>query len=511
MDVSALRSAIPGFAVSAVAGAVFLVQGFHGTLGRDLAIFAYAGQKVADGSAPYVDLVNRSGPVSHLVPGFGIFAGRLVGLDDVVAARVICWAVSVAAVYIAFRMARTMLGSTPLAVATALTLVMITGFVEHAARGPRDKTIMVLFLILALDSVARRHWGRTGVFISLATLTWQPAFFPAIVTALVMLALQREGRVAGLLRLAVGGLVPLGVCIAWYAAIGHLQDFLDCFVLIHLSYTQQNGFLNNPGRHWQNLVDMYGLSLWAIVLGLVATLVAGGAAAVRMVGARAGRAPEDALLAALGAGTVTSLLWVLRAHNAWPDLYFVFPFAVVGVGLVLKAVTGAATNIASRGSASHERPVTWAVTAAWCVAAVLIGGEYAITHRFDRLETQRARAEGVLAALGPGATIQSIQAPAPLVLTGRTNPTRHQMFSLGLADYVDDVWPGGQRGFAQDLLDSPPTLLVVQEGLKLKWLRRVQDQAYVLVGTEKLAGYDFFVRNDLEPAVLDRARQAANG
>jgi hypothetical protein len=506
---SRLLGALPGLAVSVVAGVVFLVQGFQGSLGRDLAIFAYAGQRVADGAAPYVDIVNRSGPLSHLVPGMGMLAGRHVGLDDVLAARITCWALSVAAVYVTFRTARTLLGSTPLAAATALTLVMITGFVEYAARGPRDKTVMVLFLVLALDSIVRRRWARAGAFVSLTTLTWQPAFFPAVVTALVVLALQRQGRLSGLVRLTAGGLAPLAACVIWYAAIGQLRAFVDCFVLIHARYTQQSGFLDNPGRNWQNLVDMYDLSLGALVLGLAASLVAAVVAAVRMVRDRTGRTPQDVLLLGLGAGTATSLLWVLRAHNQWPDLYFVYPFAALGVGVTLRSLTDAVGKRGGAGSAPRPRIVTWAVAAAWCTASVLIGGQYALDHRFDRLDAQRARVEHVLDALDPGATVQSFQAPAPLVLAGRTNPTRHQMFALGLDDYVDDVLPGGLSGIGEALRRDRPTLLVVQQGFAPPWLRPARNEGYTLVGADNAGGYDFFVLDDLGPAVIERARQAA--
>ena len=486
------------------------MQGFQGPLGRDLAIFAYAGQRVADGAAPYVDLVNRSGPMSHLVPGLGMFLGRLVGIDDVLAARITCWAVSVAAVYVAFRTARLLTGSTPMAAAAALTLVMINGFVEYAARGPRDKTIMVLFLIMALDSIARRQWGRAGACISLATLTWQPVFFPAIVTALVVLALQRRGRVAGLGWLAACGLAPLAAFGVWYAAIGQLQAFLDCFVLIHLRYTSQNGFLNDPERHWRVLVLMYDLSLWAMILALAATLVAAGVVVSRQLRARGRGTPHEVFVLGLGAGTVTALLWVLRAHNGWPDLYFVYPYAALGAGLGLKSLADAIGRTGWGRSASHGRVVTWGVAAAWCVAAVLMGGRYAVDHRFDRLEPQRERITGVLEALGPDATIQSVQAPAPLVLSGQTNPTRHQMFSLGLDDYVDDVEPGGLSGIAEALLRDRPTLLVVQNDYGPSWLRPARKEAYTQVGEDQ-EGYSYFVLRDLDPAVIEQARQAAAG
>lgn len=502
------RSALPGVAVSAVAGVVFLVQGFQGALGRDLAIFVYAGQTVADGSAPYVDMVNRSGPLSHLVPGIGIWLGRLVGIDDVVAARMVCWALSVLTVYVVYRTAHRMFGSVPLAAATGLTMVMITGFVEHAARGPRDKTIMLVFLALALDSIVRRQWLRTGLYISLATLTWQPAFFPAIVTALVVLALARRDRVRALVRLGIGGVTPLALFLVWYAAIGHLRDFLDGFVLIHLSYTRQSGFMRAPGKFWDGAVAMYGFSWWALLLGCVAVVVAGVLAVRTVVRDRDQRDGDAAWRIGLGIGTVVAALWVFRAYNAWPDLYSIYPFAALGIGLVLAAVVGAVGRVLER-SGRGAAPAAWVIATAWCVAAVLVGGEYAVRHRVDRLEPQREQVLAVLEVLGPDASMQSVQAPGPLVLAGQRNPEKYQMFSLGLGEYVADTRPGALRGFTRDLLERRPDLLAVQDRFDTGWIQPALDE-YVRIGRSPY-GYDLWVPADLDPAVINQAELAFRG
>src|SRR5262245_51938302 len=59
-----------------LAGSVYWLRGFDGYLSRDLALYAYAGQQFADGVPAYEGVVNRSGPLSHLVPGLGALAAR---------------------------------------------------------------------------------------------------------------------------------------------------------------------------------------------------------------------------------------------------------------------------------------------------------------------------------------------------------------------------------------------------------------------------------------------------
>ena len=56
----------------AVAVGVYLAHGFEGRLSREVGVYAYAGPQLADGVAPYVGILNRSGPLAHLIPGAGV-------------------------------------------------------------------------------------------------------------------------------------------------------------------------------------------------------------------------------------------------------------------------------------------------------------------------------------------------------------------------------------------------------------------------------------------------------
>ena len=48
---------------------VYTLRGFHGVLTRDLGVYSYAGQQVADGVPPYLGSLNRAGPLAHVLPG----------------------------------------------------------------------------------------------------------------------------------------------------------------------------------------------------------------------------------------------------------------------------------------------------------------------------------------------------------------------------------------------------------------------------------------------------------
>jgi hypothetical protein len=139
-------------------------------------------------------------------------------------------------------------------------------------------------------------------------------------------------------------------------------------------------------------------------------------------------------------------------------------------------------------------------------AAVVVALSYALTNRDDSLDDQREATDAVLATLPEGATITSIEAPQPLVLTGRTNPTRYQMFRSGLQDYMDDTWPGGLVGFQADLVADGPDLVAVGETVSRRWRASLQPE-YVYVGSAPM--WDWYARDSLGEDAIADLRDAA--
>ena len=148
------------------------------------------------------------------------------------------------------------------------------------------------------------------------------------------------------------------------------------------------------------------------------------------------------------------------------------------------------------------------LAAAWALLAGVGAVHHAVTTRDDTLEVQRAETAAAFAALPEDSTLVSIEAPHPLVLTGRENSFPHQMFSLGLEDYVDDTWPGGLAGLAADVAELRPTVIAVGT-LDPTWLQPVLDDGYVEVGST--TGWYWYVHESVGPEVLAEVSRATDG
>ena len=186
--------------VGAVSLVTFALHGLTGTLSRDLSVYTYAGQQVVDGHPPYLGILNRAGPLAHLAPALGVGIARIVGIDDLVGARLLFMAISVLCVCTAYLLGRDLFGSPLVGLVTAATFLSFQGFIEYASNGPREKTLMMLFILLALWAMVHRRWFAAGLCVSLATLTLQIGFFaaaPAVLVAL-LLAPGEGGRIRAL-------------------------------------------------------------------------------------------------------------------------------------------------------------------------------------------------------------------------------------------------------------------------------------------------------------------------
>jgi len=479
--------------VAAVSLVVYALHGFHGALTRDLGIYSYAGQQVADGVPPYLGVLNRAGPLAHVLPGVGVLVARVGGLDDVVTMRVLFMLLATAAVCVAYLLGRDLFRSRAAGLVTAGALLSFHGFIEYASNGPREKTPMTLFILGALWAVVHRRWVTAGVLTSLATLCLQTAVFGTLAAVVAgALLLAHGGRLRALVRIALGGALPVVVLAVWFASAGALRAAYDGFYWINRNYTVPDPFTDDLDRVWQDLREAYGVTVWLLLLGCLALVLVSLAAVSRRA-----RTAEPSLVAlpAFAVGLLASLAWIRKEYDAWPDLFPVLPFAALGLG--------AAYALAVRPLAPRVRTT---VGVALAVAGVVLAFTYSVTTRDDTLDEQREATDAVLAELPEGATITSIEAPQALVLSGRTNPTRHQMFRSGLQDYVDDTWPGGRAGFERDLVDDGADVVAVGQTVSQRWRSAIRPD-YVYVGSAPQ--WDWYARASLGSSTIERLRDVA--
>jgi len=471
----------------AAALVVYLLHGFDGRLTRDLGVYSYGGQQVAEGVPPYVAIVNRAGPLGHLIPGIGVVVGRAIGADDVLAMRVLSMLLAIACIGLTYLLGRDLFRSRLAGIAAAAAMLCTQGFITYATYGPREKTAMVLFVLCGLLAMLKQRWGTTGFFIALATLTWQPVFLAAIAGAAVAAFLGlRTGRFRALVRLAVGGLIPTVITVGAYAAIGELQVFLDDFLLINAQYTKQVSLLDSPAYLWQLMDDAYGWSLWVFIVGSLAQLVLTGIVISRR---ERRRGPEGAALVGTGVMFVVGVLWSLKAFNGWPDAFFLLPGAALGIAGIAVVL---ARWLPSRAAV--------AVVLVWAVAATAMAVDYSVSSRDDTLDGQRADVEAAMKLLPADTTMLSVEAPEPLVLAHLRNISRYQLLGNGLLDYLDATWPGGSMGYGRWVAEQAPTVIAVGSDQVPTWLTPTLEN-YRRVG--RSVGWLWYVRRDVGPETLD--------
>ena len=194
------------------------------------------------------------------------------------------------------------------------------------------------------------------------------------------------------------------------------------------------------------------------------------------------------------AGSLAGVAFTSYDFERWPDLFVLLPLAAVGVGGLLKPIL---TRVPPRlGLALTLLPVA---------AGVAFAAHHSLVRNDQRLVVQQHSVDAALAQLPPGASILSIEAPQPLVLSGKTNPTRHQTFSSGLNHYVDDHYPGGLRGYGDFVARDKPTLIAI--GIKHgtpAWLQPTITSEYERVGQAPL--WTWYALRSLGPDVLAALR-----
>lgn len=452
--------------VLVVACALFALHGTQGPLDRDLGVFLYGGEQVSHGVPSYVGIFNSVGPLSDTVPGLAVLAGGLVGAGPVLAARLLYLGLSAACCAALFVLARRTFGSRSAGFVAAAVLATAASFAEFATDGPREKTLMLLFLLLALTWLLDRRWFLAGAATAVAALTWQPSFAVAAAGLVAAVALEPGGRLRALGRWVVGGLVPTAVAVAAFAASGALTPALDGFLVINARYTRQPSLLSDPSFAARLAWDGYAWTLVPFLVGLVALPLLL-AVRRRHVGTGPGRRPLLVLVVA----ELGSLAWLLTAFNGPADLFDVLPFGALGIAGVVSVV---AAGVPGRGRVLVAASVLAAMGA---TAAVAVGT------RSDELVAQRAVVDSVVGDLPAGATVLSVNAPDAMVLAGRTNPTPWQVFNGSEDRFLNATLPGGLPAYADWVERARPDLIVLGDRNPESWLRRVLRHDYVDLGS----------------------------
>ncbi|WP_205472069.1 hypothetical protein [Nocardioides sp. SYSU D00038] len=393
-------------------------------LTRDEAVYAYAGQRLADGVPPYASIADPKGPVATVLASLGVVVARLAGFGDLVGVRAAFLATTLAAGVVVALLAHALWGSRPAAVVAGVALVTSAGLARDAVGGPDAKTPAVLLVALVLLLVVRERWLAAGVAAGLACLTWQPLALP-LVALLVVTLLRVDERRRVLARAVVGAAVVGSLTVAGLWAAGSLAEAVDAAVAYPLFGIRHGepGLAATLGRAGRAAERGYGAGAVGLAVGLLVVLVAAFCARRRW--------RTDPLV-----HTVAPVLLVTSAYlcldlQGYPDLLPLLPHAALGLGLLVR---------------DRRRVV------AGGLALVLLGTAVATARTAEgrhELVRQLRAACGVERLLGDTGRLWTLGDPSPLVLTGRANPDRHVLLSSGAGGWRADRVAGGVDEWAR--------------------------------------------------------------
>lgn len=463
--------------VAGVAALIYVVHGFQGAMNRDLGIFVYGAQRVADGNPPYVANFNTVGPLADAVPGLAVWVGGHLGVGAVMSSRLLYWVLSSLACALVYSYGRAVLSSRVGGFLSASLFLTFETFTNLATNGPRDKTAMVFFLVAGLLLVSRRRWLAAGIATGLATLTWQPALLP-LLAATVAAVIGSRAWWRDLLRYVAGGIVAAVAMLVWFAAESATGVAIKAFLLVNLRWVHQPSAFASLGGTWRLLWDGYHLSLIVALGGVI------GALAVALLRRR------DRELWPCAVGGAVALLWTATAVNGAPDLLVVLPFGAVGSAVVL----GAAARRAGRRRL--------AAAAGLCLLCLGYAAAFSVTTRAHGLVVQARDVRAVLHVLPPESTVATVDAPQPLVISGRVNPGPYLILDSGEFGLLRAEFPGGAVGYLQQLLAAHPALVAVGPGPEQDLIRQVVEADYVHVGAGP--GWEWYASKRAPAALVSR-------
>lgn len=488
-----------------VAAALFTRFSLDDNLSRDESVYAYGGQQLAGGTAPYASIFDPKTPLSTFVAGAAVAAARAIGAGEVSTIRIVFFGCEVLTVLAIYALGFLLWDSVLAALGAAVALASFQGFASAALGGPDPKAPGILFSVVAMALLVRRHWFWGALAGSLACLAWQPlAIFWLLAVAGAWLMTDSPQRRAAVLQALAGAAIPFAAAALYFALAGELHALIEGVATYPLTGISRPPETVTARAHRILRVADAGNGPGTVVFWVgLATMI--GVAAVRVARAwpRLGALLKDPFLVIVIASGMALAAYSLLDFQQYGDLFPAVPYATLGAG----GAVGLAVRAPLRGRAAAAAPIAAVVS----ILAV-IGASWAVYSHPRQSDTdllrQRAQASAIERLLNPGESLYVLGDPTALVLTGRRNPDRFIYLRFGIARWKVLHTRGGMAGWQAQIRAADPGIIVFDGS---GWTGPVQDRLLRFLRSRyapvRLGDLDLLVK----PAVRARAapRQVA--
>jgi hypothetical protein len=462
--------------IPAVAAACFLITVaimlISRQIGRseagDASIWDYVAQSILRGQVPYKDVVEIKLPGAAYLGAAAIWTAKWFGIRDLIAIRLLNFALIGALSAVTYSVAELYLASRPVAVVSFLAPLMSGRFIEWISDGSEPRLGMILFGMLTLLLIAKERPFLAGLCSALSCICWQPGLLFAGVAFLIFSRYLTSWRDLRAIRVLAGATVPLAAMFLYFAWLGAARDLWSWTFAYTFSVYAPAGFRGIFGnaRHIWNVTSRV-LGPGVVLLALAAVgfaMLVWDRILVRRKDGRGltgqGHLYGDLYKDALVLAPLVYFLFCLIDFKSAGYLIPAIPFVGIFGGLVWVNV------VQYLASVRFGRPFISARGAQWLsviiVLALALGNALRLGRVHDRgLEIQTLQFRAVSDLLEPGDQIYAHGATEILAVLNKPNLNRYIFLDSRKDEYIAAQTPGGFQTILDGMELAAPKLVAL--------------------------------------------------
>jgi len=462
----------------------------------DSAGYDYIAQSILRGQLPYRDVVDMKTPGSMYLSAGAMAAGKLVGVRDVVAVRLL-QSLLVGFLCVAnFYVARVYLLNAMAALVAGVFPLISYKFAEWMVVGTQPKLSMMLFGMLTLLFIAKDKPFLAGAVSMLSFVCWQPGLMFTGVAVLMFSRYLTSWRDLRALRAVLGAALPLAVVLGYFysqSALGDLWAWTITFNYSVFGPETQRSALGGLNHIWSVTKRAFGPDAFLAPLGIAGFVLF---AAARVRSRLNNREGAELFREAILIPPAVYFGFCTINMQAGPDLIPFIPFFAMFTGWLLVRLGEFAV------SSARARPtkIRWdllapgAALTVFLLVALARGVAYRIPAGFTLQDQDRAF-EKITAQLPPDDKVYVHGYAELLVFLNRPNLNQYPFLNQGIDGFAASR-RGGDFKLILDEMESQAPKLVVLSRMKTVASRELLEgwvaEHYSLF--ESLSSADVYIR-----------------
>ena len=404
----------------------------------DCAIYDYIAQAILRGQMPYRDVADIKGPLAGHLSALAMLAGKLVGVRDIIAVRLLHVLMVGLLSAITYLVGTNYLKSRAAGVLAALVSLCFPLYIEMMVAGTQPKLPMMLFGMLSLLLIAKDRPFWSGVCSMLSCLCWQPGLMFTGVGLLIFSRYFSSWRDGLALKFLAGAGIPLVLALGYFYLRGALDEMWAWTITYNYTVfgpAAKRPFLEAADHLFKIMHRVFQPVIFLLILsalGLVGYLTERIVAKVKEKGAL-----QDADLTgdAIVIPPLIYFAFCLINIQSGPDIIPFVPFVGIFLGwLIIKGERLLSQKRQTGSSSGSEVLVSLLPMTAILMLVIYLGLFYRI--QGWTLKDQDKAMEAVSLLLGPDDKIYVHGTLEILTLLGKANLNPYVFLDWGADDFA---------------------------------------------------------------------------